>query len=348
MPADWKPIIHECRNHVPIIEGINHLGAGLLVSSDGLIVTNAHVVDKKGTLLISLHDGTRAKGVMIHRHERADLAMVRAAIHTRHYFPLQDRLAEGYDAGDEVLAIGHPRGLHFTSTRGIVSEARRAMRDGSFVQTDVAINPGNSGGPLFDSQGSLVGINTWIRTDSQGLGFAIPGADILEYFLEFSKLHRTGHVEIPTDEQLADLEQSLSPPELFEAAAELAELAIQRNEDVAVDGWAWNVSTLSGNGFLAIVGEHFLIVRHIADLTPAHQKDENLLFQLLRWQNEMAWCRFRIDEENDLFLGYVRPFEDLDVSEACNALLEMSGAVDSHLPPLEEYFNTPQKRGWFR
>ena len=63
MSAEWKPIIHECRNHVPIIEGVNHLGAGLLVSSDGLIVTNAHVVDGKGPLLVSLHDGIRAKGV---------------------------------------------------------------------------------------------------------------------------------------------------------------------------------------------------------------------------------------------------------------------------------------------
>ena len=125
MSAEWKPIIHECRNHVPIIEGVNHLGADLLVSSDGLIVTNAHVVDGKGPLLVSLHDGTRAKGVMIHRHERADLAIVRAAIHTREYFPLQDRLAHGYDAGDEVLAIGHPRGPHFTSTRGRAGGIRR-------------------------------------------------------------------------------------------------------------------------------------------------------------------------------------------------------------------------------
>ena len=93
MPARWKPIIHECRNHVPVIEGVHHLGAGLLVSSDGLIVTNAHVVDDNGMLLVSLHDGTRAKAVMIHRHERADLAVVRAAIHATQYFSLQDRLA---------------------------------------------------------------------------------------------------------------------------------------------------------------------------------------------------------------------------------------------------------------
>ena len=163
------------------------------------------------------------------------------------------------------------------------------MPDGRFVQTDVAINPGNSGGPLLDGQGNLVGINTWqIRTDSQGLGFAIPGVRVLEYFLEFSRLHRTGHVVIPTDEQLAELELSLSPPELLRSRSRTG-----------------------------------------------------------RWQNEMAWCRFRIDEDNELFPGYIRTFEDLDVSEACNALLEMSKAVDSYVPPLEEYVNTPQKRAGF-
>lgn len=62
---------------------------------------------------------------------------------------------------------------------------------------------------------------------------------------------------------------------------------------------------------------------------------------LLRWQNEMLLCRFRIDEDNSLFLGYARPFEDLDVSEACSALVAMSKAVDSYLPPLKEYLSTP-------
>ena len=341
MSAGWKPIIHECRNHVPIIEGVNHLGAGLLVSPDGLIVTNAHVVDNKGTLLVSLHDGTRAKGVMVHRHERSDLAIVRAAIHTRQYFPLDDRLAQGYDAGDEVLAIGHPRGLHFTSTRGIVSEPSRRTPDGRFVQTDVAINPGNSGGPLLDAHGNLVGINTWLRTDSHGLGFAIPGAHVLEYFLEFSRLRRTGHVAIPTDEQLAELEQSLSPPELFEAAAELAELTIQPYEEAPADRWGWTVSTPSGNQFFAIIDERFFYIsRYIAELTSTHRRDENFLFQLLRWQNAMYWCKFEIDEDNELFLRYTRPFEDLDVSEACNALLDMSKAMDAYLPPLQEFLES--------
>ena len=339
LTAQWKPIIHECRNYVPIIEGVSHVGAGLLVSRDGLIITNAHVVDGKGTLMVSLRDGTRVKGVMIHRDGRADLAIVRAAIHTSRFFALPDRMADGYDAGDEVLAIGHPRGLHFTSTRGIVSEGSRFLPDGRFVQTDVAINPGNSGGPLLDARGNLVGINTQMRTDSQGLGFAIPGVQVVEYLQDFYRRRDARDVVIPSDEQLAQLEQSLSPPELFEAAAELAELTISRNEDIKDDNWRWEVLTESGNRFSAAIGEKFfMLTRHIAELNSIHRQDANLLFQLLRWQAKIHLCRFNIDEDNDLFLSYARSFEDLDVSEAGLALLVMADAVDSYLGPLERYF----------
>ena len=332
----WKPIIHECRNYVPVIEGANHVGAGLLVSRDGLIVTNAHVVDGKKLLMVSLHDGTRAKAVMVHRDERADLAIVRAAIHTSRHFSLPDRLADEYDAGDEVLAIGHPRGLHFTSTRGIVSEGSRFLPDGRFVQTDVAINPGNSGGPLLDAQGNLVGINTQMRTDSQGLGFAIPGVQVVDYLSDFFRRCDLGDIAIPSDEQLTQLEQSLSPPELFEAAAELAELTISRREDTEDD--AWDVSTESGNRFYASIGEMFFVCRHIAELDPVQRRDENLLFQLLRWQHKSLFTRFTIDDDNDLFLSFGRSFEDLDVSEACKILRHMARAMDAWMDPLDDYF----------
>ena len=339
LTAEWKPIIHECRNYVPIIEGVNHVGAGLLVSRDGLIITNAHVVDGMGTLMVSLHDGTRAKGVMIHRDERADLAVVRAAVHTSRYFSLLGRLAHEYDAGDEVLAIGHPRGLHFTSTRGIVSEKSRFLRDGRFVQTDVAINPGNSGGPLLDARGNLVGINTILLTDSQGLGFAIPGVQVGEYLRDFYRRRDAGDVLVPSDEQLAQLEQSLSAPQLFMAAAELAGLTISRIENTEDDESPWEVSTESGNCFLAWIDEHlFHVNAYVAELDPTHREDPGLLFQLLRWQDDIYSCRFSISEKNHLHLSLLRPFEDLDVSEACTALREMAEAVDSFLGPLERYF----------
>lgn len=339
LTGEWKPIIHECRNYVPIIEGVNHVGAGLLVSRDGLIITNAHVVDGMGTLMVSLHDGTRAKGVMIHRDERADLAIVRAALHTSRHFPLPDRLARAYDAGDDVLAIGHPRGLHFTSTRGIVSEKSRFLPDGRFVQTDVAINPGNSGGPLLDARGNLVGINTILLTDSQGLGFAIPGVHVGEYLRDFYRRRDAGDIVVPSDEQLAQLEQSLSPPDLIEAAAELSGLTIWEDRNIEDDKWHYDAFTGSGKRFWILVDHNiFMLLRDVAELNPDHRQDAGLFYQLLRWQNEGESCRFIIDEENRLLLSYCRSFEDLDVSETCTALLEMSRAVDSYLEPLERYF----------
>lgn len=132
-----------------------------------------------------------------------------------------------------------------------------------------------------------------------------------------------------------DIPAALSPPELFEAAAELAELTISRNTDIQTDDWCWDVATRTGNMFLAFVGETFDIGRYIAKLD---QPDENLLLQLLRWQNKVTFCRFEVNDENNLFLGYRRPFEDLDISEAGMALWEMAGAVDAWLEPLEDYF----------
>lgn len=136
----WRPIVQQCRNYVPIIEGSTRLGAGLLISANGFILTDAHVVDGLKSLLVSLHDGTRAKAVLVHRHERADLAIIKACIQTQRFFELLDRVAVEYDAGDEVLAIGHPRGLSFTATRGIVSESRRTMSDGLFFRPDRCCN----------------------------------------------------------------------------------------------------------------------------------------------------------------------------------------------------------------
>ena len=114
-------------------------------------------------------------------------------------------LADGCEAGDEALAIGHPRGMTFTATAGIISESKRVLDDGVFVQTDVPINPGNSGGPLFDVVGKLIGINTQVMIDAQGLGFAIPAREVLEYWMDFGRTRSAGRVSIPTDKQLSRL-----------------------------------------------------------------------------------------------------------------------------------------------
>lgn len=340
--GNWKAIIQECRNYVPIIEGAEHLGSGLLVSSDGLIITNAHVVERQRLLFVSLHDGTRAKATPVHGHGISDLAIIKASIHTERFFELSIRsLANGRDAGDEVLAIGHPRGLSFTATTGIISEIQRTLQNGVFVQTDVAINPGNSGGPLFDIVGKLVGINTLIQADSQGLGFAIPADQVFEYWQEFKRMYRAGKIPIPSDEQLSQMEQSLSPRQVLESAAELAEIDLEeRQQDDRRDWWiAW---TASGSYFYVSIDENiFYLSRFIADLDYTYLQDSQLLLQLLRWQydRQAGMIRFEIDDENSLSLKYSREFENLDVSEAALSLLRMSEAIDLYVAPLEDYLD---------
>lgn len=334
--SKWKSIIQECRNYVPVIEGEEHLGSGLLVSSDGQIITNAHVVEGSGTLFTSLFDGTRAKAATVHRHPKSDLAIVKASIHTERFFEFKMRsVTDGCEAGDEALAIGHPRGLSFTATTGIVSESQRVLPDGTFVQTDVAINPGNSGGPLFDVFGKLIGINTQGMIDSQGLGFAIPANQVLKYWLEFRSKCKSGEIILPTDEELSQLEQTLSPRQVLEAAAELAEIKIEKMQNVG-ELLSWQALTPSGDSFnVGINNQTFLVHRYIGDFE--YLPDSQLLYQILRWQDDMTGLiHFRISDSNDLTLGGIREFENLDVSEAAMALLRMAEAVDYYASDLED------------
>ncbi len=307
-------------------------------------------------MLVSLHDGTTAKATPVHNHDSMDLAVVKSSIHTERFFELSaDSLAHGYDAGDEALAIGHPRGLSFTATTGIVSESARQLPDGVFVQTDVAINPGNSGGPLFDLNGRLIGLNTQVMEESQGLGFAIPARTVWEYWQEFMSLYRHGRVSIPTDEQLSQVEEPLNPRQIVESAAELAEIEIVR-QDNEQHGYRWVAELESGNIFLVYIDETlFQLTCYIADwedppnprerrwrtrrrqspADTAHRLD--ILYHLLRWQDDMfGLIKFVINEDDHLVLVGTRESVNLDVSEVAWSLSRMAEAVDRYANTLSE------------
>ncbi|MGI9385796.1 MAG: DegQ family serine endoprotease, partial [Methyloligellaceae bacterium] len=159
------------------------LGSGVIVSPDGVIVTNHHVIKARGEaeIKIALADKREFPAKVILKDERTDLAVLRldAPGVTFPYLDFED--SEGLEVGDIVLAIGNPFGVGQTVTSGIVSALARTKVGVSdykfFIQTDAAINPGNSGGALVDMEGQLVGVNTAIysRTGgSHGIGFAIP------------------------------------------------------------------------------------------------------------------------------------------------------------------------------
>jgi len=160
---------------------VNALGSGVIVSPDGIIVTNHHVIQSAQGILVSLSDGRVFPGQVVLSDKRTDIAILRisASYMTLPYIEFGD--SDQLRIGDMVVAIGNPFGIGQTVTSGIISARSRATVGISdfrfFIQTDAAINPGNSGGPLISSEGKLVGINTAIYSrsgGSQGLGFAVP------------------------------------------------------------------------------------------------------------------------------------------------------------------------------
>jgi Do/DeqQ family serine protease len=156
----------------------NSLGSGVIVSSDGVIVTNHHVVAESDEITVALADRREFTAVLLGADEDSDLAVLKIDTDGAALPALELGDSDSVKVGDIVLAIGNPFGVGQTVTSGIVSaQTRTGLRGGAFIQTDAAINPGNSGGALITLDHQLIGINTAILTrsgGSNGIGFAIP------------------------------------------------------------------------------------------------------------------------------------------------------------------------------
>jgi len=153
------------------------LGSGFIISSDGLILTNNHVVEKATEIKIKLLNGKEYDAKLVGRDPKTDLALVKVTPDKDFPKPAVLGDSDAMNVGDWVMAVGNPFGLGNTVTTGIISAKSRILGAGpydDFLQTDAAINPGNSGGPLFNMQGQVIGINTAIIAQGQGIGFAIP------------------------------------------------------------------------------------------------------------------------------------------------------------------------------
>jgi len=153
------------------------LGTGFIISAEGYVLTNNHVINGADEVMVKLSDGRELKGEIKGADEKLDLALVKITdSHTLPFAELGD--SDALEVGEWVMAIGNPFGLAHTVTAGIVSAKGRVIGSGpydDFIQTDASINPGNSGGPLFNSVGQVIGINTAIIAGGGGgIGFAIP------------------------------------------------------------------------------------------------------------------------------------------------------------------------------
>ena len=169
------------------------VGSGFVISHDGYILTNNHVVDDADQIKVKLANGKEYEGKVVGRDPKTDLAIVKIA-GASDLQPLKLGNSEDLKVGSWVVAVGSPFGLEQTVTAGIVSAKGRVIGSGpydNFIQTDASINPGNSGGPLINMNGEVIGINTAIIASGQGIGFAIP-VDMAKEIIP--QLEQKGHV----------------------------------------------------------------------------------------------------------------------------------------------------------
>ncbi|MBO9542470.1 trypsin-like peptidase domain-containing protein [bacterium] len=194
------------------------VGSGFIVDPSGIVVTNHHVVRNATRLTVTLNDGRKLPGRIVGRDPATDIAVVQIEGKDLPTLSLGD--SHHLRVGEWVVAIGSPLGLSKTVTAGIISALNRDVSIServSFIQTDAAINPGNSGGPLIDMDGRVIGVNTAIAAQAQGIGFAIP-ADTVRAIVE--QLRAKGKVERAwigvsiaelTPERAAQLDRAVEP-----------------------------------------------------------------------------------------------------------------------------------------
>ncbi len=196
------------------------LGSGVIVSPEGFVLTNNHVIEAADGIEVALNDGRKFPATLVGRDPEADLAVLKIIGGTE--LPtIRFAAGESLEVGDVVLAIGNPFGVGQTVTMGIVSALGRSQLGIStfenYIQTDAAINPGNSGGALVDARGNLVGINTAIYSrsgGSLGIGFAIPASlarNVLEQIVSSGEVIR-GWVGVEIQEITQELAESFGLP----------------------------------------------------------------------------------------------------------------------------------------
>ena len=185
--------INPGQEHAPTEHG---LGSGVIVSPDGYVLTNTHVVNNASEIQVALNDGRQFTATVIGTDPQTDVALVKIDADNLPALTLAD--SDKVEVGDTVLAVGNPFGIGQTVTKGIVgAKDRTTLGDGveDFIQTDAAINPGNSGGALVDTDGRLVGLNSAILTrngGNQGIGFAVP-SNLCRWVMD--SLVKNGQVE---------------------------------------------------------------------------------------------------------------------------------------------------------
>ncbi len=265
------------------------LGSGFIVSSDGYVITNNHVIQKADEIEVVLEDGSKHKADVVGSDPKTDIALLK--ISPGKVLPAV-RLGNSsiLEIGDSVFAIGNPFGLGNTVTSGIVSAKGRSLGLGAyddFIQTDAAINPGNSGGPLFNLNGEVVGVNTAIIAGGQGIGFAIPINIANEVF---SQLKVSGKV---VRGWLGVIVQEISP-EISES------LGLQSTDgalisDIAPDGPAEKAGLQRGDIILEVDGKKIIDMPQLPKTIATYKPDTFATLRVVR-NGEQKIVRVKLGE----------------------------------------------------
>jgi serine protease Do len=252
------------------------LGSGFIISRDGYILTNEHVIDGSDEIKVKLSDGRTFDALVKGADQKLDLALLK--VETEDPLPVASfGDSDELQIGAWVMAIGNPFGLEQTVTAGIVSAKGRVIGAGpydDFIQTDASINPGNSGGPLFNDAGQVVGINTAIVSGGQGIGFAIPinaVKTVLEQLRSSGRVTR-GWLGVAVQQMTPELAESFGLDQ--ERGALVAE--------VIKDSPAEQAGLERGDVILAFDGHQIKEVRDLPLLVAATPVDKMVKLQILR------------------------------------------------------------------
>jgi serine protease Do len=311
-------------------------GSGVIVSEEGYIMTNAHVVQGARSIRVKLNDAsnranTLVDGKLIGMDRQLDLAMLKIESSGLRALPFGN--SADLKQGEVVLAFGSPLGMDNSVTMGIVSAVARQLTEDDpriYIQTDAPINPGNSGGPLVDARGHLVGMNTFIFTQSggsEGLGFAIP-SNVIRYV--YASLKRDGHVHRG---QIGIAARTITPAlaSVFHLEAENGVLV----EDVAPDGPAEKAGLQVGDVILTLGSRPLRNVRDLALQLYQFGIGDIVPLQLLRSQNTIAATVSvtEVDDDPERFADLVNP-EDNFISKLAILGITVDDNLQRKLNPL--------------
>src|SRR5215207_1396756 len=239
--------------HIGVLKGNKPagVGSGLVVASDGLILTNSHVVSGAGAIKVSMADGQKSDARVIGEDPHSDIAVLRTDVHLAAP-PVSFFDSKAIHKGQLAIAIGNPLGFEQTVTAGVVSAIGRSLRASNgrliddVIQTDAALNPGNSGGPLVDSRGRVIGINTAMIMGAQGICFSVASNTALLVLTQILSHGRVRRAAIGIHGQ-----QTVIPRHIARHAG-VSQASGIRVMDVQKDSPAAQAGILSGDLIIAI------------------------------------------------------------------------------------------------